>query len=36
MEILKGVRDLKRIKKNIDFIAHSIGVGMFSDEQFKE
>lgn len=36
MEILKGVRDLKRIKKNISFIAHPIGVGMFSDEQFEE
>lgn len=36
MEILKGVRDLKIIKEKIDFIAHPIGVGMFSDEQFEE
>ena len=34
MEILKGVRDLKRVDKGINFIAHPIGVGMFSDEQF--
>lgn len=36
MEILKGVRDLKIINGNIDFIAHPIGVGMFSNEQFEE
>ncbi len=36
MEILKGMRDLKAIKEKIDFIAHPIGVGMFSDEQFEE
>ena len=36
MEILKGIRDLKTIKENIGFIAHPIGVGMFSDEQFEE
>ncbi|EQB87394.1 hypothetical protein J2Z44_003651 [Clostridium punense] len=34
MEILKGMRDLKNVGKNINFIAHPIGVGMFSDEQF--
>src|SRR5690606_19653738 len=32
----KGVRDLTRIKEDIYFIAHPIGVGMFSDEQFEE
>jgi hypothetical protein len=36
MEILKGVRDLEKIKDRIDFIAHPIGVGMFSNEQFEE
>lgn len=36
MEILKGVRDLKKISSKISFIAHPIGVGMFSDEQFEE
>lgn len=35
MEILKGVRDLKNVKTKINFIAHPIGVGMFSDEQFE-
>jgi hypothetical protein len=35
MEILKGIRDLK-IKDNISFIAHPIGVGMFSNEQFEQ
>ncbi len=35
MEILKGVRDLQRVNENINFIAHPIGVGMFSDEQFE-
>ncbi len=34
MEILKGVRDLKRVNTNINFIAHPIGVGMYSEEQF--
>lgn len=34
MEILKGMRDLKNIDKDFNFIAHPIGVGMFSDEQF--
>ena len=36
MEILKGMRDLKEISAKINFIAHPIGVGMFSDEQFEE
>ena len=36
MEILKGMRDLKEISEKINFIAHPIGVGMFSDEQFEE
>lgn len=36
MEILKGVRDIKKISKHISFIAHPIGVGMFSEEQFEE
>lgn len=36
MEILKGVRDFEKIKREIDFIAHPIGVGMFSNEQFDE
>lgn len=36
MEILKGVRDFEKIKEKIDFIAHPIGVGMFSNEQFEE
>jgi predicted amidohydrolase len=36
MEILKGVRDLKEIGTNINFIAHPIGVGMFSDKQFEQ
>lgn len=36
MEILKGVRDLIKISSKINFIAHPIGVGMFSDEQFEE
>ncbi|WP_291573875.1 hypothetical protein [Clostridium sp. UBA4548] len=35
MEILKGMRDLKNVGENINFIAHPIGVGMFSDEQFE-
>ena len=36
MEILKGVRDLKKVSTEINFIAHPIGVGMFSNEQFQE
>ena len=36
MEIRKGMRDLKEISEKINFIAHPIGVGMFSDEQFEE
>lgn len=36
MEILKGVRDLQRVNETINFIAHPIGVGMFSDEQFQQ
>lgn len=36
MEILKGMRDLKNIGVDINFIAHPIGVGMFSEEQFEQ
>lgn len=36
MEILKGMRDLKNVGVDINFIAHPIGVGMFSDEQFEQ
>ncbi len=36
MEILKGVRDLQRVNETINFIAHPIGIGMFSDEQFQQ
>ncbi|GFZ29928.1 hypothetical protein CSC2_04540 [Clostridium zeae] len=36
MEILKANRDLKRVEEKIDFIAHPIGVGMFSEEQFEQ
>ncbi|MFW2490484.1 hypothetical protein ACN077_18265 [Clostridium chromiireducens] len=36
MEILKGIRDLKEVTAKVDFIAHPIGVGMFSNEQFEE
>lgn len=36
MEILKGVRDLEAVREKISFIAHPIGVGMFSEEQFDE
>lgn len=36
MEILKGARDLKRVTDQMKFIAHPIGVGMFSDEQFEQ
>lgn len=35
MEILKGHRDLINLKGTPDFIAHPIGVGMFSHEQFE-
>ncbi|WP_061996889.1 hypothetical protein [Clostridium sp. ATCC 25772] len=35
MEILKGVRDFKKVTSKINFIAHPIGVGMFSDDQFE-
>ena len=36
MEILKGMRDLKKLEIDIDFISHPIGVGMFSDAQFEQ
>lgn len=36
MEILKGLEGLKTVESSIDFIAHPIGVGMFSEEQFEE
>lgn len=36
MEILKANRDLKRVEEKIDLIAHPIGVGMFSEEQFEQ
>lgn len=36
MELLKGMRDLRSIGVDINFIAHPIGVGMFSDEQFEQ
>ncbi|MEG0774757.1 hypothetical protein [Clostridium sp.] len=36
MEILKGMRDIEKVNENISFIAHPIGVGMFSDEQFEQ
>jgi predicted amidohydrolase len=36
MEILKGMRDLKNVGVDINFIVHPIGVGMFSDEQFEQ
>ena len=35
-EILKGLEGLKSIEGGFDFIAHPIGVGMFSEEQFEE
>ncbi|MGH4125066.1 MAG: hypothetical protein ACREV6_19290 [Clostridium sp.] len=35
-EILKGIEGLKGIGERLDFIAHPIGVGMFSEEQFEE
>lgn len=35
-EILKGVDGLEGLAKDIDFISHPIGVGMFSDEQFEQ
>ena len=34
MEILKGARDLETVREKMSFIAHPIGVGMFSEEQF--
>jgi len=36
MEILKGARALEKLKTDISFIAHPIGVGMFSEGQFIE
>lgn len=36
VEILKGLKGLQRSDKEVDFIAHPIGVGMFSEEQFDE
>ncbi|MCB2291535.1 hypothetical protein LGK97_17575 [Clostridium sp. CS001] len=36
MEILKGMRDLRNVGADVNFIAHPIGVGMFSDEQFEQ
>ncbi|QAA32479.1 hypothetical protein [Clostridium manihotivorum] len=36
MEILKGERDLKKVKRKIDFVANPIGVGMYSEEQFEQ
>jgi hypothetical protein len=36
MEILKGVRDLKKVTKNMNIVTHPIGVGMFSDEQYEQ
>jgi predicted amidohydrolase len=36
MEVLKGVRDLKKVRQGLNFVAHPIGVGMFSEEQFEE
>lgn len=35
-EILKGLEGLKNIDGRLNFIAHPIGVGMFSEEQFRE
>lgn len=35
-EILKGLEGLKCIDGRFDFIAHPIGVGMFSEVQFEE
>jgi hypothetical protein len=35
-EILKGLEGLKSTNGRFDFIAHPIGVGMFSEEQFEE
>lgn len=35
-EILKGLEGLKSTDGKFDFIAHPIGVGMFSEEQFEE
>lgn len=36
MEILQGVEDMVDWGKTTDFVAHPIGVGMFSEEQFEE
>jgi len=36
VEILKGLEGLKKSETEVDFIAHPIGVGMFSEEQFNE
>lgn len=36
VEILKGLKGLEGTAKVVNFIAHPIGVGMFSDEQFEE
>lgn len=36
MELLKGMRDLMNIGANIKFIAHPVGVGMFSEKQFEQ
>lgn len=35
MELLKGARDLRKADANMSFVAHPIGVGMFSEEQFE-
>lgn len=36
MEILKGITGFEPTDHNLSLIAHPIGVGMFSDEQFDE
>lgn len=36
VEILQGLEGLEKGAMKMDFIAHPIGVGMFSDEQFTE
>lgn len=36
MEILKGITGFEPTHHNLSLIAHPIGVGMFSDEQFDE
>lgn len=35
-EILKGLGGMEGLEGKFDFIAHPIGVGMFSEEQFEE